>query len=82
MTETKEKSIKQNANTGSVDVQVTALTTRISELTEHLKVNKKDHAARRGLIVLVGKRKKLLAYLSREDSTSYLALIKKLGLRR
>ncbi len=82
MTETKEKAIKQNADTGSAEVQVTALTTRISELTEHLKVNKKDHAARRGLIVLVGKRKKLLAYLSREDSSSYLALIKKLGLRR
>jgi len=69
-------------DTGSTSVQVTALTTRIAELTEHLKVNKKDHMARRGLLVLVGRRKRLLAYISKKDSVAYLALIKKLGLRR
>lgn len=69
-------------DTGSTSVQVTALTTRIAELTEHLKVNKKDHMARRGLLVLVGRRKRLLAYLAKKDSVAYLALIKKLGLRR
>ena len=84
MTETKVKSTKETANVtdGSVDAQVTAMTTRIKELTEHMKVNKKDFAARRGLLMLVGKRKKLLSYLADKDSTAYLALIKKLGLRR
>ncbi len=69
-------------DTGSTPVQITALTARIAELTEHLKVNKKDHMARRGLLVLVGRRKRLLAYISKKDSVAYLALIKKLGLRR
>jgi len=78
MTDAKKKS----ANTGSTEAQVTALTGRISELTEHLKENKKDHMARRGLLVLVGRRKRLLKYLARKDSAAYLALIKKLGLRR
>ena len=83
MTETKEKTSKQaQVNSGSPEFQVTALTARISELTEHLKVNKKDFAARRGLLVLVGRRKKLLKYLTEKDSAAYLALIKKLGLRR
>ena len=84
MTETKVKSTKETANVtdGSVDAQVTAMTTRIKELTEHMKVNKKDFAARRGLLMLVGKRKKLLSYLADKDSAAYLALIKKLGLRR
>ncbi len=88
MTETKEKSTAKSAatttveDTGSPSVQVTALTTRINELTEHLKVNKKDHMARRGLLVMVGRRKKLLRYLASKDSAAYLALIKKLGLRR
>ncbi|MCA9345975.1 30S ribosomal protein S15 [Candidatus Saccharibacteria bacterium] len=82
MTETKVKSKKEVVDTGSTEVQVTALTDRIKELTEHLKVNKKDHMARRGLIVMVGKRKKLLKYLADNDSASYLSLIKKLGLRR
>jgi len=88
MTETKEKSTASSAekatkvDTGSPAVQVTALTAHISELTEHLKVNKKDHMARRGLLVMVGKRKKLLRYLANKDSAAYLALIKKLGLRR
>jgi len=87
MTETKEKSTAKSVkssvkDTGSPEFQVTALTARINELTEHLKVNKKDHMARRGLLVMVGKRKKLLKYLSEKDSQAYLALIKKLGLRR
>ena len=87
MTETKVKSAtkspkKTAPDTGSPTVQVTALTTRINELTEHLKVNKKDHMARRGLLVMVCKRKKLLSYMAKNDSAEYLALIKKLGLRR
>ena len=85
MTETKEKSAAKSAkkvDTGSPAVQVEALTKSINELTEHLKVNKKDHMARRGLLVMVGKRKKLLKYLADRDSAAYLALIKKLGLRR
>ncbi len=67
---------------GSPEVQVAVLTARIIELTEHLKVNKKDHATRRGLMQMVGKRKKLLKYIAENDAASYLALIKKLGLRR
>lgn len=87
MTETKSKSATKSAsenatNTGSTSAQVSALTARINELTQHLKVNKKDHMARRGLLVLVGRRKRLLKYLARKDSQQYLALIKKLGLRR
>jgi small subunit ribosomal protein S15 len=58
------------------------MTARINELTGHLKINKKDHMARRGLLALVGKRKRLLKYLASKDSAAYLALIKKLGLRR
>lgn len=69
-------------DTGSPAAQVGMLTARITELTEHLKVNKKDHAARRGLLQMVGKRKKLLKYIADNDSAEYLALIKKLGLRR
>lgn len=87
MTETKSTSAKKGAtktadDTGSTSAQITALTARIEELTEHLKVNKKDHMARRGLLVLVGRRKRLLKYLASKDSATYLALIKKLGLRR
>ncbi len=67
---------------GSPEVQVAVLTARITELTEHLKVNKKDHATRRGLMQMVGRRKKLLKYIAATDAASYLALIKKLGLRR
>lgn len=86
MTETKKTSAKKsassNADTGSPEAQITALTARINELTDHLKENKHDHMARRGLLVLVGRRKRLLKYLARKDSAAYLALIKKLGLRR
>lgn len=87
MTETKTADVKKVAtatalDTGSPTAQITAMTVRINELTEHLKVNKKDHMARRGLLVLVGRRKRLLKYLASKDSAAYLALIKKLGLRR
>lgn len=86
MTETKSASAKKSAakttDTGSPEAQITAITARINELTDHLKSNKKDHMARRGLLVLVGRRKRLLKYLASKDSQAYLALIKKLGLRR
>lgn len=69
-------------DTGSAAVQVGVLTERIKELTEHLKVNKKDFAARRGLLQMVGRRRRLLRYVAAQDSQAYLDLIKKLGLRR
>lgn len=69
-------------DTGSSVVQVGIMTARINELTEHLKVNKKDHAARRGLLQLVGQRKKLLRYISEKDTQLYLGTVKKLGLRK
>lgn len=67
---------------GSSAVQVGILTKRIEELTAHLKTNKKDHAARRGLLQMVGQRRRLLRYISDKDSKAYLDLIKKLGIRR
>jgi small subunit ribosomal protein S15 len=70
------------SDTGSARVQVGIMTERIKELTEHLKVNKKDFAARRGLLQLVGKRKRHLQYIAAKDSNAYLELIKKLGIRR
>ena len=69
-------------DTGSVQVQVAILTKRIQELTKHLKANDKDHTARRGLLILVGQRKKLLGYLERQDRNAYLKLIADLGLRK
>ena len=69
-------------DTGSAAVQVGIATERIKELTEHLKVNKKDFAARRGLLQLVGKRKRHLQYIARHDGNAYLELIQKLGIRR
>jgi small subunit ribosomal protein S15 len=69
-------------DTGSPEVQVALLTKRINGLTEHLKVHKHDHHSRRGLLLLVGRRRRLLQYLSREDINRYRALIEKLGLRR
>lgn len=68
-------------DTGSSAVQVGIFTERIRELTEHLKINKKDFAARRGLLQLVGKRKRLLQYIAKRDGQAYLDLIKKLGIR-
>ncbi|MDQ3158640.1 MAG: 30S ribosomal protein S15 [bacterium] len=73
---------KSEKDVGSSAVQVGVLTERINELTGHLQTNKKDHMARRGLLQMVGKRKKHLAYIAKKDSDEYLALIKKLGLRR
>ena len=69
-------------DTGSADVQVALLTSRIKELTEHLKNHKKDHSSRRGLIMMVNKRRKLLTYLQSQDEGRYKELIAKLGLRR
>jgi small subunit ribosomal protein S15 len=69
-------------DTGSAEVQIALLTARINELTEHLRTHKKDHHSRRGLLMLVGKRRRLLGYLQRTDLDRYRALIKELGLRR
>ncbi len=67
---------------GSPQAQVSILTARIKEVTEHLKANKHDHMARRGLIQMVGKRKRLLKYLERKDFNAYKALLETLGLRK
>ena len=69
-------------DTGSPEVQIAILTTRIKELTEHLQDNKKDHAARRGLLKMVGRRASLLRYLTQNDRTRYKNIIAKLGLRK
>jgi small subunit ribosomal protein S15 len=69
-------------DTGSPEVQVAMLTRRISDLTEHLKVHKHDHHSRRGLLLLVGRRRRLLNYLQNTDISRYRALIERLGLRR
>ena len=68
-------------DTGSAQVQVAVLTKRINELTEHLKVHKKDHHSRRGLLKMVGHRRNLLAYIYKKDVNEYRALIAKLGIR-
>lgn len=72
----------KKADTGSSRVQVAILTSRISELTEHLKLHKKDLHSRRGLITMVNKRRKLLDYLKKHSSEEYSKLIKDLGIRR
>ena len=69
-------------DTGSTPVQIGILTERIQSLTEHLKTHKKDNHSRRGLLQLVGKRRRLLDYLKKEDTSTYKSLIEKLGLRR
>ena len=69
-------------DTGSPEVQIAILTTRINELTEHLRTHKKDHSSRRGLLKMVSKRNSLLKYLTREDRTRYQQIIGKLGLRK
>ena len=69
------------ADTGSTEVQVAVLTARIRELTEHMKIHKKDFHSRRGLLIMVGKRRKLLQYLKDKDFTRYQNLIQRLGLR-
>lgn len=73
---------RDKKDTGSPEVQVGILTERIKELTEHLKQNKHDFMARRGLLQAVGKRKRLLKYLAEQDGKAYLDLVKKLGLRK
>jgi small subunit ribosomal protein S15 len=73
---------KEESDTGSSEVQIALLTQRIRELTEHSQVHSKDHHSRRGLIKLVGKRRRLLKYLGRKDVASYKKLITDLGLRR
>ena len=83
---TKKKIVDEHAtqagDTGSPEVQVALLSRRISDLTEHLKEHKHDHHTRRGLLALVGRRKRLLNYLQKTDIERYRALIEKLGLRR
>jgi len=69
-------------DTGSPEVQVSILTERINNLTEHLKEHKKDHHSRRGLLIMVGQRRRLLDYLNRKNTARYQDLIKRLGLRR
>jgi small subunit ribosomal protein S15 len=71
-----------DSDTGSPEVQVAIFSKRINQLTEHLKVNPKDHHSRRGLLLLVGKRRRLLNYLGRNDVERYRSLIGKLGIRR
>ena len=73
---------KADNDSGSPAVQVGIMTARIAELTAHLKTHKQDHAARRALLQLVGKRKRLLKYISNDSQDAYLELIKKLGIRR
>ncbi|MEW9121883.1 MAG: 30S ribosomal protein S15 [Thermotaleaceae bacterium] len=70
------------SDTGSPEVQVALLTTRINELNEHLKLHKKDHHSRRGLLKMVGKRRNLLNYLKEKDIERYRSVIEKLGLRK
>jgi len=83
--EAKTKTIEQfkthAKDTGSADVQVALLTQRINHLTEHLQTNKKDHSSRRGLLMMVGQRRRLLEYLQTMDLKRYQTITKKLGLR-
>ncbi len=69
-------------DTGSSEVQIAILTKKINRLNEHLKVNKKDHHSRRGLVIMVGKRKRLLGYLKNNDIDKYKKIIEELGLRK
>jgi small subunit ribosomal protein S15 len=73
---------KSKQDVGSAEVQVSVLTARIKEITEHLQVHKHDHMARRGLIQMVGRRKRFLSYLEQKDFAGYKALITQLGLRK
>jgi small subunit ribosomal protein S15 len=73
---------RSDGDTGSAEVQIAVLTKRIAELTEHLKTHKKDHHSRRGLLQMVGRRRRMLDYLRREDVGRYRELISRLGLRR
>ena len=86
MAEAKSKVIadyaRSEGDTGSPEVQVAILTSRINHLTEHLKEHKHDHHSRRGLLLLVGRRRRLLQYLAKKDIARYRALIERLGIRR
>ncbi len=73
---------RDSSDTGSTEVQVALLTERINDLTEHLREHSKDHHSRRGLLMLVGQRRRLLRYLERTDLERYRALVAELGLRR
>lgn len=81
-TEVMETYAKHEGDTGSPEVQIAILTTRIVELTEHLKIHKKDHHSRRGLLKMVGHRRNLLAYLQKKDVTRYRTIIGQLGIRK
>jgi len=72
----------KTSNTGSIEGQIALLTERINHISEHLKLNKKDFSSQRGLMQMVGQRKRLLTYLSKHDLAGYRALIEKLGLRK
>ena len=76
------KFASHEGDTGSPEVQVALLTARINDLTEHLRTHRKDHHSRRGLLMLVGQRRRLLGYLSRHDVERYRSLVQELGLRR
>ena len=84
--EQKTEIIQANArhptDTGSAEVQIAMLTARINDLTQHLRIHRKDHHSRRGLLMMVGQRRRQLAYLNREDVERYRAIIAKLGLRK
>lgn len=80
--DTIEKFKLHDSDTGSPEVQIALLTDRISHLTEHLKAHKKDHHSRRGLLLMVGKRRRLLNYVKNKDVQRYRGIIKELGLRR
>ena len=73
---------RSDADTGSSEVQIAVLSKRISDLTNHLKTHRRDHHSRRGLLMLVGRRRRLLEYLRREDIERYRQIVAKLGLRR
>jgi len=73
---------KAEGDTGSAEVQIALMTARINDLTEHLRTHSKDHHSRRGLLMIVGRRRRLLNYLQRNDLDSYRALVKELGLRK
>ena len=77
-----EKYATHEGDTGSPEVQIAVLTYRINTLTEHLKVNAKDHHSRRGLLKMVGHRRNLLGYLQKKDINRYRAIIEKLGIRK
>ena len=73
---------RHEGDTGSPEVQIALLTKRINDLTEHLKIHKKDHHSRRGLLIMVGKRRNLLNYLTKKDINRYRAILEKLGIRK